>query len=41
VYERSRKRFSDPLPTIRIGRRLLFRWDHVSAWLERNSTGVA
>lgn len=37
VYEKSRRRCLDPLPTIRIGRYLRFNWVDVSAWLRKNS----
>jgi excisionase family DNA binding protein len=33
VYEKSRRRCQNPLPTIRIGRYLRFDWTDVSAWL--------
>ena len=33
VYEKSRRRFQNPLPTIRIGRYLRFDWIRVSEWL--------
>jgi len=33
VYEKSRKRCQNPLPTIRIGHFLRFNWTNVSAWL--------
>jgi predicted DNA-binding transcriptional regulator AlpA len=35
VYEKSRKRCQNPLPTIRIGRYLRFDWISVSAWLRQ------
>jgi predicted DNA-binding transcriptional regulator AlpA len=38
VYEKSRKRCLDPLPTIRIGRYLRFNWIDVSIWLRKNSS---
>ena len=37
-YEKSRRRCSDPLPVIRIGRYLRFNWIDVSDWLRRHST---
>ncbi len=40
VYEKSRRRCSNPLPAIRIGRYLRFDWVEVSAWL-RQQTGRA
>jgi hypothetical protein len=33
VYEKSRRRCQNPLPTIRIGRYLRFDWLSVSSWL--------
>lgn len=33
IYEKSRRRCQNPLPTIRIGRYLRFDWTSVSAWL--------
>ena len=33
VYEKTRRRSQNPLPTIRIGRYLRFDWVSVSAWL--------
>jgi excisionase family DNA binding protein len=42
VYEKTRARCQNPLPTIRIGRYLRFHWLDVSAWLQRQrSSGVA
>jgi excisionase family DNA binding protein len=35
VYEKSRSRCQNPLPTIRIGRYLRFDWTSVSAWLRQ------
>ena len=35
VYEKTRKRSQNPLPTIRIGRYLRFDWTSVSAWLRQ------
>jgi excisionase family DNA binding protein len=35
VYEKSRRRCQNPLPTIRIGRYLRFDWTSVSAWLRQ------
>lgn len=35
VYEKSRKRCQNPLPTIRIGRYLRFDWTSVSVWLRQ------
>lgn len=35
VYEKSRRRCQNPLPTIRIGRYLRFDWISVSAWLRQ------
>jgi predicted DNA-binding transcriptional regulator AlpA len=35
VYEKSRRRCQNPLPTIRIGRYLRFDWVSVSAWLRQ------
>ena len=35
VYEKTRRRSQNPLPTIRIGRYLRFDWVHVSAWLRQ------
>lgn len=34
---RARRRDSDPLPTIFLGKYVRFRWTEVSAWLERQS----
>lgn len=41
VYEKSRRRCQNPLPTIRIGRYLRFDWGVVSAWLRSHSSGAA
>lgn len=35
VYEKTRRRSQNPLPTIRIGRYLRFNWISVSAWLRQ------
>jgi excisionase family DNA binding protein len=35
VYEKTRRRSQNPLPTIRIGRYLRFDWISVSAWLRQ------
>ena len=35
VYEKTRRRSQNPLPTIRIGRYLRFNWISVSAWLHQ------
>jgi predicted DNA-binding transcriptional regulator AlpA len=40
VYEKSRRRSTNPLPTMRIGRYLRFDWLEVSDWL-RNQSGKA
>lgn len=37
VYEKTRSRCQQPLPTMRIGRYVRFYWPHVSAWLLQNS----
>lgn len=42
VYEKTRRRSPNPLPTIRIGRYLRFNWISVSAWLnEQEKSGGA
>ena len=42
VYEKSRRRCQNPLPTIRIGRYLRFLWTDVSSWLyQHNNAGGA
>ena len=41
VYEKSRRRSTNPLPTIRIGRYLRFDWVEVSAWLRKQSERAA
>lgn len=42
VYEKTRRRTPNPLPTIRIGRYLRFNWISVSAWLnEQEKSGSA
>jgi excisionase family DNA binding protein len=38
VYEKTRHRCRNPLPSIRIGRSLRFHWLDVSAWLRQQST---
>jgi excisionase family DNA binding protein len=38
VYEKTRHRCRNPLPSIRIGRFLRFHWLDVSAWLRQQST---
>lgn len=38
VYEKQRARYSNPLPTLKIGRYLRFDWAQVSAWLQSTST---
>jgi excisionase family DNA binding protein len=35
VYEKTRRRSQNPLPTIRIGRYLRFDWMSVSKWLRQ------
>jgi excisionase family DNA binding protein len=37
IYEKTRDRCLNPLPTIRIGKYLRFHWVDVSAWLRQNS----
>jgi predicted DNA-binding transcriptional regulator AlpA len=37
IYEKTRRRYSDPLPTMRIGRFIRFDWLEVSAWLAAHS----
>jgi excisionase family DNA binding protein len=37
VYEKTRRRCQQPLPTIRIGRYLRFNWLDVSGWLASQS----
>jgi excisionase family DNA binding protein len=43
VYEKTRSRCQQPLPTMRIGRYVRFYWPHVSAWMLQHSNvaGVA
>jgi predicted DNA-binding transcriptional regulator AlpA len=41
VYEKSRRRYLNPFPTIRIGRYLRFDWVEVSAWLRQQSGSAA
>ena len=41
VYEKSRRRCQNPLPTIRIGRYLRFDWVSVSAWLREQERRAA
>lgn len=38
VYEKQRARYSNPLPTLKIGRYLRFDWAQVSSWLQSTST---
>jgi excisionase family DNA binding protein len=40
VYEKTRRRCQQPLPTIRIGRYVRFNWLDVSVWLARQSNGA-
>lgn len=40
VYEKSRRRCSNPLPAIRIGRYLRFDWMSVSAWLRKQEVAA-
>jgi predicted DNA-binding transcriptional regulator AlpA len=40
VYEKSRRRCQNPLPTIRIGRYLRFLWTDVSVWMHRHSNAA-
>jgi predicted DNA-binding transcriptional regulator AlpA len=40
VYEKTRQRCSNPLPTIRIGRYLRFLWTDVSGWLRSNGSAA-
>jgi len=35
--ERARARDKDPLPVIRLGKYVRFRWSDVEAWLERQN----
>ncbi|HEX2711627.1 MAG TPA: helix-turn-helix domain-containing protein [Candidatus Acidoferrales bacterium] len=41
VYEKTRRRSHDPLPTVRLGKYLRFHWPDVAAWLERHRTNGA
>lgn len=41
LYEKSRSRCLNPLPTIRIGRYLRYSWLDVSTWLHQQTTGRA
>jgi predicted DNA-binding transcriptional regulator AlpA len=41
VYEKSRKRCTNPLPAMRIGRFLRFDWTSVSAWLREQERRAA
>jgi excisionase family DNA binding protein len=36
VFEKTRRRCSDPLPCIRVGRYLRFNWPDVVEWLKPN-----
>ncbi len=38
VYEKTRRRSHDSLPTIRLGKYLRFHWPDVAAWVERHRT---
>jgi excisionase family DNA binding protein len=40
VYEKTRSRCPQPLPTMRIGRYIRFYWPHVSAWMLKHSNLV-
>jgi excisionase family DNA binding protein len=37
--ERARVRDDDPLPVVRLGKYVRFRWSDVEAWLQRQSEG--
>jgi predicted DNA-binding transcriptional regulator AlpA len=39
--ERARVRDSDPLPIVRLGKYVRFRWSDIEAWLVRQSVGRA
>jgi predicted DNA-binding transcriptional regulator AlpA len=39
-YEKTRRRCSNPLPCIRIGRYIRFDWIRVSAWLRQQERAV-
>jgi excisionase family DNA binding protein len=41
VFAKTRRRCADPLPFIRCGRYLRFKWSDVSAWLSARQAGGA
>jgi len=41
IYEKTRRRCANPLPTVRIGRYVRFLWGDVSQWLRARSSGGA
>jgi excisionase family DNA binding protein len=41
IYEKTRKRCANPIPSFRVGKAIRFNWFDVSRWIEQNKRGAA